>query len=54
MIAELRRLVEKRNTVVVVEHNLAVLAQADRLIQLGEEVTAGTPAESAELFAPVN
>lgn len=54
LIAELRRLVEKRNTVVVVEHNLAVLAQADRLIQLGEEVTAGTPAESAELFAPVN
>lgn len=51
----LRRLVEKGNTVVVIEHNLDVIAYADYLIDIGPEggrrggevVVAGTPDEVA-------
>jgi excinuclease ABC subunit A len=51
----IQRLVDQGNTVVMIEHNLDVLLQADRLIDLGPEggdkggnlVAAGTPEELA-------
>jgi excinuclease ABC subunit A len=51
----LRRLVDARNSVVVIEHNLDVIKSADRLIDLGPEggeegglvIAAGTPEEVA-------
>ena len=51
----LRRLVDRGNTVVVIEHNLDVVKTADHLIDLGPEggdkggeiVAAGTPEEVA-------
>jgi excinuclease ABC subunit A len=51
----IQRLVDQGNTVVMIEHNLDVLLQADRLIDLGPEggdrgghlVTTGTPEEVA-------
>ena len=51
----LRRLVERANTVVVIEHHLDVIASADHVIDLGPEggaaggeiVATGTPAEIA-------
>jgi excinuclease ABC subunit A len=51
----LHRLVDAQNTVVVVEHNLDVMADADWIIDMGPEagerggqiVVAGTPAEVA-------
>jgi excinuclease ABC subunit A len=51
----IHRLVDQGNTVVMIEHNLDVLLQADHLIDLGPEggdrggelVAAGTPEELA-------
>ena len=52
----LRRLVDKGNTVIIIEHNLDVIMQADHIIDMGPEggrkggevLTTGTPAEVAE------
>jgi excinuclease ABC subunit A len=60
LIAALHQLVEQGHTVVVIEHNLDVWAQADHMIDLGPEgganggqlVGAGTPAEIARLKTP--
>ena len=51
----LRRLVDRGNTVIVIEHNLDVIRQADHIIDMGPEggrrggevVVTGTPAEVA-------
>ena len=51
----IQRLVDNGNTVVMIEHNLDVIKQADYIIDLGPEggnkggtlVTAGTPEEVA-------
>ena len=56
LIGVLRELVERGNTVVVVEHNLQVIAQSDWVVDLGPEggdeggrvVAAGTPADVAK------
>jgi excinuclease ABC subunit A len=56
LIAVLNELVDKGNTVVVIEHNLDVIKSADHIIDLGPEggdlggfiVAAGTPEEIAE------
>jgi len=53
----LHRLVEAGNTVVVIEHNLDVIAEADWIIDMGPEggtgggrlVAAGTPEQIMEL-----
>jgi excinuclease ABC subunit A len=55
LIHVLHRLIQAGNTVVVVEHNLDVMAEADWLIDMGPEagagggriVAAGTPAHVA-------
>ena len=52
----LRRLVDRGNTVIIIEHNLDVIRQADHIIDLGPEggqrggqiLTTGTPEEVAE------
>jgi excinuclease ABC subunit A len=52
----LHRLVDKGNTVIVIEHNLDVIVQADHIIDLGPEggrgggliLTTGTPEEVAQ------
>jgi excinuclease ABC subunit A len=52
----IQRLVDQGNTVVMIEHNLDVLLQADHIIDLGPEggdrggevIVAGTPEEVAE------
>ena len=52
----LRRLVDRGNTVIVIEHNLDVICQADWIIDMGPEggrrggevLTVGTPAEVAQ------
>ena len=52
----LRRLVDRGNTVIVIEHNLDVIRQADWIIDMGPEggrkggqvLTVGTPAEVAQ------
>ena len=54
--AVIQRLVDQGNTVVMIEHNLDVLLQADYLIDLGPEggdrggevIVTGTPEEVAE------
>ena len=51
----LRRLVERGNTVIIIEHNLDVIRQADWIIDMGPEggrrggmvLTTGTPEEVA-------
>jgi excinuclease ABC subunit A len=51
----LRRLVDRGNTVIVIEHNLDVIRQADWIIDMGPEggrrggevITTGTPEEVA-------
>ena len=51
----LRRLVDRGNTVIVIEHNLDVIRQADWIIDMGPEggrrggevLTVGTPEEVA-------
>ena len=51
----LHRLVDEGNTVIVIEHNLNVIAEADYIVDLGPEagaeggkiVAAGTPEEVA-------
>jgi excinuclease ABC subunit A len=56
----LRRLADQGNTVVVIEHNLDVIRQSDRIIDLGPGsgdrggrlIAAGTPAEVASVRAP--
>jgi len=53
----LQRLVESGNTVLVIEHNLDVIKQADWIIDLGPEggeaggeiIATGTPEEIAEV-----
>ncbi|MBR7088410.1 MAG: DNA helicase UvrA, partial [Mogibacterium sp.] len=53
----LNRLVDEGNTVVVIEHNLDVVKQADHIIDLGPQggdaggyiVTEGTPEEVAQV-----
>ncbi|HYZ77517.1 MAG TPA: hypothetical protein VE596_09095, partial [Gaiellaceae bacterium] len=55
----LQRLVDAGNTVLVIEHNLDVIKQADWLIDLGPEggeaggelIAAGTPEQVAEVEA---
>jgi excinuclease ABC subunit A len=55
LMAVIKRLVDQGNTVVMIEHNLDVILQADRVIDLGPEggvkggeiVAAGTPEEVA-------
>ena len=56
LIVVLRQLVEKGNTVVVIEHNLDVIKNADWIIDLGPEggdgggeiIATGTPEEVAK------
>ena len=56
LVKELNSLVDAGQTVIVVEHDLSVIAQADRVIEMGpgagadggEVVATGTPAELAE------
>ena len=53
----LQRLVDAGNTVLVIEHNLDVIKQADWIVDLGPEggdeggevIAAGTPEEVAEI-----
>ena len=55
MVGVLQMLVDRKNTVIVIEHNLDVIANADYLIDLGPEggdaggrlIAAGTPEEVA-------
>ena len=57
LVLVLRRLVDKGNTVVVIEHNLDLIKNADYLIDLGPEggdlggkiVAVGTPKEVAKI-----
>ena len=52
----LRRLVDRGNTVIIIEHNLDVIRQADWIIDMGPEggrkggqvLSAGTPAQVAK------
>ena len=52
----LRRLVSRGNTVIIIEHNLDVIRQADYIIDMGPEggrrggevLTVGTPEEVAQ------
>jgi excinuclease ABC subunit A len=52
----LRRLVDRGNTVIIIEHNLDVIRQADWIIDMGPEggrrggqvLTTGTPEQVAE------
>ena len=56
MLGVLQRLVEKGNTVIVIEHNLDVIKSADYLIDMGPEggrgggrvLACGTPEEVAK------
>ena len=57
LIAVLHRLVEKGNTVIVIEHNLDIIRNADYIIDLGPEggnkggqiIATGTPSEIARI-----
>jgi len=57
LLVVLRRLVNKRNTVLVIEHNLDVIAAADWILDLGPEggekggsiIAEGTPAQVAQV-----
>ena len=59
LLGVLNRLVEKGNTVVVIEHNLDVIKSADWMIDMGPEggdaggevVATGTPEQVAEVEA---
>ena len=48
--AELNRIVDAGNTIIVVEHNMRMVAQADHVVELGEGqvLFEGTPAELAQ------
>ena len=56
LVAELNSLVDAGQTVIVVEHDVSVLAQADRVIEMGpgagddggQIIASGTPAELAK------
>ena len=60
LVKELNSLVDAGQTVIVVEHDLSVIAQADRVIEMGpgagaeggQVVASGTPAELAECDTP--
>jgi len=53
----MHRLVDEGNTVVVIEHNLEIMAEADHLLEIGPEagenggmvVAAGTPEEVSQV-----
>jgi excinuclease ABC subunit A len=59
LLAVLNRLIDKGNSMIVIEHNIDVLKTADHLIDLGPEggdaggmiVAQGTPAEVARVAA---
>lgn len=60
LVQELNSLVDAGQTVIVVEHDVSVIAQADRVIEMGpgagadggQVVASGTPAELAECDTP--
>ena len=59
LIGILHRLTDEGHTVIVIEHNLSVIAEADYVIEIGPEagseggqlVAAGTPEEVAQVPA---
>ena len=60
LLAVLNRLVDKGNTVLVIEHNLDVVKSADHIVDMGPDggrdggriIAAGTPEEVAETESP--